>query len=110
MENQVKKKPRTRKVVSEKVELTEAGNPVMFVTIEEHQAIVDEKTAQIISLKNGITACEDSIDSLKKLNSKAADDIISLRRELNNQKMLCSLYLKDLNAIPKWIKKLFGVA
>ena len=45
MENQVKKKPRTRKVVSKKVELTEAGSPVMFVTIEEHQKILDNKNS-----------------------------------------------------------------
>ncbi len=41
------KKPHNKKVNNEVK--TEAGNPVMFVTIEEHNAKVDEKNSQLIS-------------------------------------------------------------
>jgi peptidoglycan hydrolase CwlO-like protein len=110
MENQVKKKPRTRKVVSEKVDMTiEAGNPVLFVSIEEHQKAIDSKTSQIITLENAVRAAESIVKGLDKKISDLSNDnrsvrfnVTALTHEMNNLKT-------KLDSIPGWVKYLFGV-
>jgi peptidoglycan hydrolase CwlO-like protein len=110
MENQVKKKPRTRKVVSEKVDITtEAGSPVLFVSIEEHQKAIDSKTSQIITLENATRAAETIVKGLDKKILDLSNDNRSLRftvtgltHEMNNLKT-------KLDSIPGWVKYLFGV-
>jgi uncharacterized protein YlxW (UPF0749 family) len=110
MENQVKKKPRTRKVVSEKVDMTtEAGSPVLFVSIEEHQKAVDSKTSQIITLENAVRAAESIVKGLDKRisdlsneNRSARFNVTALTHEVNNLKT-------KLDSIPGWVKYLFGV-
>ena len=110
MENQVKKKPRTRKVVSEKVDMTtEAGNPVLFVSIEEHQKAIDNKTSQIITLENAVRAAECIVKGLDKKISDLSNDnrsvrfnVTALTHEVNNLKT-------KLDSIPGWVKYLFGV-
>ena len=110
MENQVKKKPRTRKVVSEKVDMTtEAGNPVLFVSIEEHQKAIDNKTSQIITLENAVRAAESIVKGLDKKISDLSNEcrsarfnVTALTHEVNNLKT-------KLDSIPGWVKYLFGV-
>lgn len=110
MENQVKKKPRTRKVVSEKIDMTtEASNPVLFVSIEEHQKAIDNKTSQIITLENAVRAAETIVKGLDKRisdlsneNRSARFNVTALTHEVNNLKT-------KLDSIPGWVKYLFGV-
>jgi peptidoglycan hydrolase CwlO-like protein len=110
MENQVKKKPRTRKVVSEKVNVTtEAGSPVLFVSIEEHQKTIDSKTSQIITLENAVRAAESIVKGLDKKISDLSNEcrsarfnVTALTHEVNNLKT-------KLDSIPGWVKYLFGV-
>jgi peptidoglycan hydrolase CwlO-like protein len=110
MENKVKKKPRTCKVVSEKVNVTtETGNPVLFVSIEEHQKEIDSKTSQITTLENAVRAAENIVRGLDKKILDLSNDIRSakfnvtgLTHEVNNLKT-------KLDSIPGWVKYLFGV-
>lgn len=110
MENQVKKKPRTRKVVSEKVDMTtEAGSPVLFVSIEEHQKAIESKSSQIITLENAVRAAESIVKGLDKKisdlsneNRSARFNVTALTHEVNNLKT-------KLDSIPGWVKYLFGV-
>ena len=110
MENQVKKKPRTRKVVSEKVDMTtEAGSPVLFVSIEEHQKAIESKSSQIITLENAVRAAETIVKGLDKKisdlsneNRSARFNVTALTHEVNNLKT-------KLDSIPGWVKYLFGV-
>jgi peptidoglycan hydrolase CwlO-like protein len=109
MENQVKKKPRTRKVISEKVDVTtEAGSPVMFVSIEEHQKAIDSKTSQIITLENAVRAAEGIVKGLDKKISDLSNEcrsarfnVTALTHEVNNLKT-------KLDSIPGWVRYLFG--
>ena len=101
------KKP-TRAKTKQTVSTTEAGSPVMFITIEEHNSLMDEKVSQLISLENGLRASE---HSLEKANSKISDlkhDNNRLRLSLSNEYTVSSGYLNRLNKIPTWIKKLFN--
>jgi len=108
MENQVKRKP--RKKLSQKVDVTtEAGNPVLFVSIEEHQKEIDSKTSQIITLENAVRAAESIVKGLDKKILDLSNDIRSakfnvtgLTHEVNNLKT-------KLDSIPGWVKYLFGV-
>lgn len=109
MENQVKKKPRTRKAVSEKVELTEAGNPVMFVTIEEHNKMLDDKNSQIIKLENAVNAAEKIIKNLDSKISDFSNDNRSIRFNITSLNHQIENLKSSLDAIPGWIKYLFGV-
>ena len=110
MENQVKKKPRTRKVVSEKVDMTtEAGSPVLFVSIEEHQKAIESKSSQIITLENAVRAAESIVKGLDKKISDLSNEnrsvrfnVTALTHEMNNLKT-------KLDSIPGWVKYLFGV-
>ena len=109
MENQVKKKPRTRKVVSKKVELTEAGSPVMFVTIEEHQKILDNKNSENIALNNSLNASEKIIKNLDRKITELSNDNRSVRFNVINLNHQIDDLKTKLNSIPRWIKYLFGV-
>ena len=108
MENQVKRKP--RKKLSQKVDVTtEAGNPVLFVSIEEHQKEIDSKTSQIITLENAVRAAESIVKGLDKKILDLSNDVRSakfnvtgLTHEVNNLKT-------KLDSIPGWVKYLFGV-
>jgi peptidoglycan hydrolase CwlO-like protein len=108
MENQVKRKP--RKKLSQKVDVTtEAGNPVLFVSIEEHQKEIDSKTSQITTLENAVKAAENIVRGLDKKILDLSNDIRSakfnvtgLTHEVNNLK-------SKLDSIPGWVKYLFGV-
>jgi peptidoglycan hydrolase CwlO-like protein len=108
MENQVKRKP--RKKLSQKVDVTtEAGSPVMFVSIEEHQKEIDSKTSQITTLENAVKAAENIVRGLDKKILDLSNDIRSakfnvtgLTHEVNNLK-------SKLDSIPGWVKYLFGV-
>jgi peptidoglycan hydrolase CwlO-like protein len=105
-----KKNPRTRKKVTEKVNVTtEAGSPVMFVSIEEHQKEIDSKTSQIITLENAVRAAETIVKGLDKKILDLSNDVRSakfnvtgLTHEVNNLKA-------KLDSIPSWVKYLFGV-
>jgi peptidoglycan hydrolase CwlO-like protein len=105
-----KKNPRTRKKVTEKVNVTtEAGSPVMFVSIEEHQKEIDSKTSQIITLENAVRAAETIVKGLDKKILDLSNDVRSakfnvtgLTHEVNNLKA-------KLDSIPGWVKYLFGV-
>jgi peptidoglycan hydrolase CwlO-like protein len=105
-----KKNPRTRKKVTEKVNVTtEAGSPVMFVSIEEHQKEIDSKTSQIITLENAVRAAETIVKGLDKKILDLSNDVRSakfnvtgLTHEVNNLKT-------KLDSIPGWVKYLFGV-
>jgi peptidoglycan hydrolase CwlO-like protein len=109
MENQVKKKPRTRKVVSEKVELTEASNPVMFVTIEEHNKMLDDKNSQIIKLENAMNAAEKIVKNLDSKISDFSNENRSIRFNITSLNHQIQDLKSNLDAIPRWIKYLFGV-
>jgi peptidoglycan hydrolase CwlO-like protein len=109
MENQVKKKPRTRKVVSEKVELTEAGNPVMFVTVEEHNKMLDDKNSQIIKLDNAINAAEKIIKNLDSKINDFSNENRSIRFNITSLNHQIQDLKTKLDTIPRWIKYLFGV-
>lgn len=102
------KKPHNRKVNNEVK--TEAGNPVMFVTIEEHNAKVDEKNSQLISLENGLRGCEQKITNLEDAvrDLKGANN--KLKLSLSNETIIAAGYLNKLSRIPTWIKKLFNAA
>jgi hypothetical protein len=102
------KKPHNRKVNNEVK--TEAGNPVMFVTIEEHNAKVDEKNSQLISLENGLRGCEQKITNLEDAVKDLKSANQKLRFSLTNESIVSSGYLSKLNKIPTWIKKLFNAA
>ena len=107
MENQVKRKP--RKKLSQKVDVTtEAGSPVLFVSIEEHQKEIDSKTSQIITLENAVRAAETIVKGLDKRILDLSNDIRSakfnvtgLTHEVNNLKT-------KLDSIPGWVRYLFG--
>lgn len=113
MENQIPKtgnrKP-TRRNNKQVTSTTEAGNPVMFVTIEEHNAKVDEKNSQLISLENGLRGCEQKITNLEDAVKDLKSANQKLRFSLTNESIVSSGYLSKLNKIPTWIKKLFNAA
>ena len=107
MENQVKRKPRTKAVV--KTETTEAGNPVMFITIEEHQKMLDDKNSQIIKLDNAVNAAEKIIKNLDRKISELSNDNRSVRFNVTSLNHQVDNLKSNLDSIPGWIKYLFGV-
>ena len=113
MENQIPKtgnrKP-TRRNNKQVKPTTEAGNPVMFVTIEEHNEKIDEKISQLISLENAFRGCEQKITSLEDAvrDLKGANN--KLKLSLSNETIIAAGYLNNLRKIPTWIKKLFNAA
>ena len=113
MENQIPKtgnrKP-ARSKNKKAVSTTEAGNPVMFITIEEHNALMDEKVSQLISLENGLRASENSLEKANSKNLELKEEIRKLRQTVSNEYLNTSNYMHKLNKIPTWIKKLFNVA
>jgi predicted RNase H-like nuclease (RuvC/YqgF family) len=108
MENKVKENRRKPQPKSETT--TEAGSPVMFVTIEEHTKMIDEKTSQLISLENGLRAIESEVEKLKATNSDLRNGNDKLRRSLTNENIIAAGYLNKLSKIPNWIKKIFDAA
>jgi CRISPR/Cas system CMR-associated protein Cmr5 small subunit len=103
-----RRKPQTKKVTNETT--TEAGSPVMFVTIEEHTKMIDEKTSQLISLENGLRGSEQTIANFENTvrDLKAANQ--KLKLSLSNETIVAAGYLNKLSKIPNWIKKLFNAA
>jgi hypothetical protein len=100
------KKPHNRKVNNEVK--TEAGNPVMFVTIEEHNEKINEKLSQLISLENAFRGCEQKITSLEDAVKDLKSANQKLRLSLSNETIIAAGYLNKLNKVPTWIKKLFN--
>lgn len=109
MENQVKRKPRTRKVVSEKVNTTEAGSPVLFVSVEEHQRMLDDKNSQIITLENAVNAAEKIVKNLDRKITELSNDNRSVRFNVTSLNHQVDNLKSNLDSIPGWIKYLFGV-
>ena len=103
-----RRKPQTKKGTNEPK--TDAGNPVMFVTIEEHAKMIDEKTSQLISLENGLRGSESKIDELTSTIRELRNSNDKLRRSLTNESVVASGYLTKLSKIPNWIKRLFDAA
>lgn len=99
MENQIPKtgnrKP-ARRNNKQVTPTTEAGNPVMFVTIEEHNEKINEKLSQLISLENAFRGCERKITNLESA-------VKDLKGSNNNLRL-------SFSRIPTWIKKLFNAA
>jgi archaellum component FlaC len=108
MENKVKENRRKPQPKNETT--TEAGSPVMFVTIEEHAKMIDEKTSQLISLENGLRGIESEVAKLKATNNDLRNNNDKLRRSLTNENIISANYLNKLSRIPNWIKKIFGAA
>jgi len=106
MENKVKENRRKPQPKNETT--TEAGSPVMFVTIEEHTKMIDEKTSQLISLENGLRGIESEVKKLTATNNDLRNSNDKLRRSLTNENIIAAGYLTKLSKIPKWIKKIFG--
>jgi CRISPR/Cas system CMR-associated protein Cmr5 small subunit len=100
------KKPHNRKVNNEVT--TEAGNPVMFVTIEEHNEKINEKLSQLISLENAFRGCEQKISNLEDAVKDLKGSNNKLRLSLSNETIIAAGYLNKLSKIPTWIKKLFN--
>jgi peptidoglycan hydrolase CwlO-like protein len=102
-----RRKPQTKKVTNEPK--TDAGSPVLFVSIEEHQKEIDSKTSQIIKLENATRAAESIVKGLDKKildlsndNRSVRFNVTALTHEMNNLKT-------KLDSIPGWVKYLFGV-
>lgn len=105
METQSKKRPR-RKAVSEPVV---TGDPVMFVTVEEHQKAVNDKTSQVAVLENAKRACDNMIADLNFKINDLRTEIRDLRSKLGNLSRDNNLLESKYNSIPNWVKYLFGV-
>ena len=103
------RRPRRRKPTNNPVK-TEAGNPVMFVTIEEHNSALDEKISQLISLENGLRASESKLEQAEIKIKELREGNQKLRLSLSNESIAAAGYLNKLSKIPNWIKKLFNAA
>lgn len=89
------------------VTTTEAGSPLMFVTIEEHEELLNEKISQIISLENGLRANESLSKSLNAQLSAQKFAEGKLKHDIEYAEKQLKRLTDNLNKIPTWIKKLF---
>ena len=89
------------------VPTTEAGSPLIFVTIEEHEEKLNEKISQIISLENGLRANESLSKSLNAQLSAQKFAEGKLKHDIEYAEKQLKRLTDNLNKIPNWIKKLF---
>jgi predicted RNase H-like nuclease (RuvC/YqgF family) len=110
METPIKKtRSRVKKSVTKPTAVTEAGSPVMFVTIEEHQKIIDEKTLQIKTLENTLNASESNIKTLNTHLTEYNHEARNLKFNVTVLTHEVSKLKNKLDSIPSWVKYLFGV-
>ena len=78
----------------------EESKAVMFITIEEHNEIINEKVSHNISLENGLRANEALTNQLKQ----QTNDRKMLYNELNREVFRLK---NELSKIPNWVKYIF---
>jgi len=85
----------------------EESKSVMFITIEEHNEIINEKVSHNISLENGLRANEALCKSLSAQLSAQKFAEGKLKHDIEYAEKQLKRLTDNLNKIPTWIKKLF---